>query len=45
MEHDSVDATTPAGAAAERNRRDRRAPRLQFLPNRIVRHKLAPSGP
>ena len=42
MEHDPVDATTPVGAAAERNRRHRRAPRLELLPGRLVRHELVP---
>ena len=44
-EHDPVDATTPAGAAAEWDRGHRRAPRLEFLPDQLVRHQLVPSGP
>jgi hypothetical protein len=36
MQHDPVDAAAPAGAAAERNRCHRRAPRLELLPDRLV---------
>jgi hypothetical protein len=44
-QQDPVEATASAGAAAERNGRDRRAARLELLPDLLSGQELPPAAP